>query len=183
MFKKNKYSIDYESQDSIGQIHSFFGNFLVLLRAYCYILTLGKEGLEQMSRVAIMNANYLKSLLSDRYEIPYGNGTLHEFVISAVAQKNRGIKALDIAKSLLDYGYHSPTIYFPINVPEAIMIEPTESETLDTLNDFANAMNDIDSLIDTDPEKLRNSPFSTPVSRLNETLANRNLDVKFDDEI
>ena len=89
---------------------------------------------------------------------------------------------MDIAKSLLDYGYHSPTIYFPINVPEAIMIEPTESETIDTLNDFANAMNDIDKLIDTDPEKLRNSPVSTPVSRLNETFANRNLDVRFNDE-
>ena len=182
VFKKGKYSIDYDVQDSIGQIHSFFGNFLVLLRAYCYILTLGKQGLEQMSRVAIINANYLKSLLDDKYEIPYSDGILHEFVISAVAQKNRGIKALDIAKSLLDYGYHSPTIYFPINVPEAIMIEPTESETIDTLNDFANAMNDIDKLIDTDPEKLRNSPVSTPVSRLNETFANRNLDVRFNDE-
>ena len=183
VFKNDKYAVEYDIEDSIGRIHSFFGNFLVLVRAYCYILTLGKTGLEEMSKVAIMNANYLKSILSDKYDIPYSKGTLHEFVISALPQKNRGVKALDIAKSLLDYGYHSPTIYFPINVPEAIMIEPTESETLDTLNDFANAMNEIDDLIDTNSEKLKNSPISTPVSRLNETLANRNLDVKFDDEV
>ena len=176
---KEKYEISYDHANSIGQLHSFYGNFLVLVRAYCYILSLGDTGLKKMSRVAILNANYLKEKLKDTYDIPYSEGSMHEFVISATSQKNRGVKALDIAKALLDYDYHSPTIYFPINVQEAIMIEPTESESLDTLDEFADCMIEIDKHIDNNPDIILNAPFSTPVGRLNETKANRDLDINY----
>ena len=186
IIKNNKrYDLSYNHKNSIGQLHSFYGNFLVLVRAYCYILSLGDSGLRKMSKVAILNANYLKKKLEKVYDIPYSEGTLHEFVISAIKQKNRGIKALDIAKALLDYDYHSPTIYFPINVPEAMMIEPTESESMETLNKFSECMIEIDSRIDTDPDSIINSPTKTPVRRLNETKANRELDINyyFKDEV
>ena len=114
-----------------------------------------------------------------KYDVPFPDGTMHEFVISAIKQKNRGIKALDVAKALLDYGYHSPTIYFPINVPEAMMIEPTESESKDTLEAFSDSMLEIDNIIDSCPESLTNAPVTTPVGRLNETKANREPDINF----
>ena len=177
--KNDKFSFSFDSKNSIGRLHSFYGNFLVLVRAYCYILSLGDTGLERMSKIAILNANYLKKKLEKVYDIPYSEGTMHEFVISAIKQKNRGIKALDIAKSLLDYGYHSPTIYFPINIPESIMIEPTESENKETLDDFSESMIEIDKLIDTNPDSILNAPISTPVGRVDETKANRDLDLNF----
>ena len=180
--KKNKdyFSFDYDLPHSIGSLHTFYGNFLVLVRAYCYIMSLGDSGLERMSKVAILNANFLKSKLKNVYEIPYEDGIMHEFVISAISQKNRGIKALDIAKSLLDYGYHSlTTIYFPTNVPEAMMIEPTESENIDTLESFAHSMIEIDSRIDSNPESILNAPTKTPIGRLNETKANREPDINY----
>ena len=180
---ENYFYWDYNIKHTIGRIHSFFGNFLVLVRAYVYILSLGREGLKDMTKYAILNANYLKALLEERYDIPFSEGTLHEFVISGKKQKDRGVKVLDIAKALLDYGYHAPTIYFPNNVPEAMMIEPTESESCDTLNKFANTLNEIDSLISSNPEKVLNAPISTPVSRLDETKANREVNVKWSDEL
>jgi len=140
---------------------------------------LGDEGLERMSKIAVLNANYLKKKLEQVYDIPFSDGSMHEFVISAVKQKNRGVKALDIAKSLLDYNYHSPTIYFPINVPESIMIEPTESESISTLDEFSRCMIEIDKNIDENPDAILNAPFSTPVRRLNETKANREIDVNY----
>jgi glycine dehydrogenase subunit 2 len=176
---KNTFELCYNHNNSIGQLHGFYGNFLVLVRAYCYILSLGDSGLERMSKIAILNANYLKKKLQKKYDVPYSEGSMHEFVISAVKQKNRGVKALDIAKSLLDYDYHSPTIYFPINVQEAIMIEPTESESLQTLNEFADCMIEIDKNIDENPDIILNSPSCTPVGRLNETKANRELDINY----
>jgi len=180
--KENKYYFNYNIKDSIGKVHSFYGNYGILVRAYTYINVLGKEGLKNIALFSVLNANYLKKLLSKKYIVPFSNGTLHEFVISAIKQKERGIKALDIGKNLLDYGFHAPTIYFPINIPESIMIEPTETETKETLEAFADAMCDIDSKIDTQPEHLKNAPYSTPVRRLNETLANRELDVRYSDE-
>jgi len=174
----DKFELHYNN-DSIGQLHSFYGNFLVLVRAYSYILSLGDEGLERMSRIAILNANYLKEKLKDIYDIPFSEGSMHEFVISAIKQKNRGVKALDIAKALLDYNYHSPTIYFPINVPESIMIEPTESESLSTLDEFSKCMIEIDNNIDENPDIILNAPITTPVRRLNETKANREIDVNY----
>jgi len=179
--RDNEFSLSLDLDNSIGRLHSFYGNFLVLVRAYCYILSLGNEGLKRMSKIAILNANYLKKKLEKTYDIPYSEGTMHEFVISAVKQKNRGVKALDIAKSLLDYGYHSPTIYFPINIPESIMIEPTESENRETLDSFSESMIEIDRLIDENPDLITNTPITTPVGRLDETKANRELDLNYYD--
>ena len=135
-----------------------------------------------MTKHAILNANYIKKSLSHLYDVPFSEGTLHEFVISAIKQKNKGAKALDIAKSLLDYGFYAPTIYFPINVPESIMIEPTESEDKETLDRFISAMLEIDQNIDLDKEKIVNAPFNTPVSRLDETKANRELNLRWNND-
>ena len=132
-----------------------------------------------MSRNAIINANYVKHRLSDHFEIPFSEGTLHEFVASGIKQKEKGVKVLDIAKALLDYGFHAPTIYFPNNVPEAMMIEPTESETKATMDRFIEALLDINKLIDTDPETVRQLPLKTPVRRLDETKANRELNLRW----
>ena len=175
----NKYTLDFGTDDSIGRIHTFFGNFGILVRAYVYISTLGDNGLKNMTKMAILNANYLKARLKDRYNIPFSDGTLHEFVASGVNQKERGIKVLDIAKSLLDYGYHAPTIYFPINIPEAMMMEPTESETKETLDSFADALIEIDEKINIDPDSLKEAPIKTPVRRLDETKANREPNLRW----
>ncbi len=179
----DKFTWDFDYPKSIGQIHTFYGNYGILVRAWAYIRTLGEEGVKQMTRQAIINANYLKKKLEGVYEVPFSEGTLHEFVASGKQQKKRGIKVLDIAKSLLDYGYHAPTIYFPINIPEAMMMEPTESETKETLDDFANALIEIDRKITDSPDELLNAPITTPVKRLNETKANRELDLKFNYEL
>ena len=140
---------------------------------------LGDAGLKEMSENAIINANYLKEQLKDVYDIPFQDGILHEFVASAVKQKDRGVKVLDIAKALLDYGFHAPTIYFPKSVPEAMMIEPTESESKETLDRFVGAMLEINEKINKDPESIRKAPINTPVSRLDETKANRELNLKW----
>ncbi len=166
--------------DSIGRLHGYHGNFGMLVRAYTYLLSLGEEGLRSMSRRAILNANYLASRLTDHFELPHGEGIMHEFVLSGGSQKQRGVRTLDMVKALLDYGFHAPTVYFPLVVPEALMIEPTESETKDTLDDFVAALRDIDRLVDEDPESLRAAPVTTPVGRLDETKANRQLDVHWD---
>ncbi len=175
----NKYSWNYDLPDSIGKIHSYHGNFGILVRAFVYIKMLGEEGVKEMTKHAILNANYIKKRISNKYDIPFPDGTLHEFVISAIKQKNRGAKALDIAKSLLDYGFYAPTIYFPTNVPESIMVEPTESEDKKTLDRFISAMLEIDKKIDTNKDEIINAPFKTPVSRLDETKANRELDLRW----
>ena len=175
----NEYNWNYKIPNSIGKIHSYNGNFGILVRAFVYIKMLGEEGVKKMTKHAILNANYIKKCLSDKYDIPFSNGTLHEFVISATKQKERGAKALDIAKALLDYGFYAPTIYFPTNVPESIMIEPTESEDKETLDRFISAMIEIDEMIDSDKDKVINAPFKTPVSRLDETKANRELDLRW----
>ena len=140
---------------------------------------MGDSGLKAMSRNAIINANYVKNRLSEHFDIPFSEGTLHEFVASGVKQQKKGVKVLDIAKALLDYGFHAPTIYFPNNVPEAMMIEPTESETKETLDRFVEAMIEIDKQIEIDPEAVRQSPFKTPVRRLDETRANRELNLRW----
>ena len=180
------YSLYFEGnnlENSVGKLHTFNGNYGVLLRAYVYILSLGKEGLRDLSRKAVLNANYLKHLLMKKYDVPFNNGTMHEFVISAEKQKQKSFKALDIAKNLLDYGIHPPTVYFPTNIAEAIMIEPTETETKETLDDFARIMNYLDENIDTKLDYFKDAPYETPVRRLNEAKANRELDVKWKNEI
>ena len=176
---RKKYTIKKDEDVSIGKIHTYLGNFGILVRAYVYILSLGRNGLKDISMHAVLNANYLKFLLEGEYDVPFSEGTLHEFVISAVKQKSKGVKALDIAKSLLDYGFHSPTVYFPTNIPESIMIEPTETESKETIERFAKAMLEINSKIEKEQEYLVNAPYKTPVRRLNETKANRELDINY----
>ena len=177
--ENGKYNWKSDIPDSIGRLHTFFGNFGILVRAYVYIRMLGDEGLKSMTRNAIINANYLKNKLKDVYNIPFTEGTLHEFVASGINQKAKGVKALDIAKALLDNGFHAPTIYFPNNVPEAMMIEPTESETKETLDRFIEVMLKINDNINVDPDLIREAPITTPVTRLDETKANRELDLRW----
>jgi len=165
--------------DSIGRVHSFAGNFGMYIRAYAYIRMLGKEGVPQIARHAIINANYLRKRLSSAYELGYDAPTMHEFVISAEKQKQKGAKALDIAKRLLDFGMHPPTIYFPLIVKEAMMIEPTETESKEMLDFFADALLTINKEIEQDAEALHRAPLTTPVKRLDEAGAARNLDVNF----
>ena len=178
-YVNSKYQINYNNRKSLGRVHSFYGNYGIIVRAYVYIISLGKDGLRDVAMNAVLNANYLKALLKDNYDVPFSDGSLHEFVISALKQKVKGYKALIIAKNLLDYGFHSPTVYFPINVDEAMMIEPTETETKETLEAFANAMISIDQKISLDDDSLNDAPIKTPVRKLDETKANRELNVKY----
>ena len=179
---EKKYFFDYNNNDSMGRVHSFFGNYGILVRAYVYIKSLGNEGLRNVSKYAVLNANYLKFLLSKHYDVPFSEGTLHEFVLSSLEQKKRGVKAIDIAKTILDYGFHSPTIYFPINIEESIMIEPTETESKETLESFADAMIEINNKIGLEDEMLTSGPFNASVRRLDETKANRELDVRYSND-
>lgn len=176
-----EYYFDYDRPKSIGKVHSWYGNFLVMVKAYAYILTLGPRGLKRVAESAVLNANYLQSRLSDDYEIPYGGYCQHEFVLSASRQKEAGVRALDIAKRLLDRGFHAPTIYFPLIVKEALMIEPTETESRGSLDSFAEAMCDIAREAREDPERVTGAPRSTPVGRLDESGAARTLDVVWED--
>src|SRR5437016_3202835 len=135
------YFLDYDRPKSIGRVRSFFGNVGILVRGYCYIRTLGAEGLREVSENAVLNANYLLALVRDVFEVPYGGRCMHEFVASAkTLRREKKISAMDVAKRLLDFGYHAPTVYFPLVVPEAIMIEPTETESRETLDAFSDAL-------------------------------------------
>jgi len=169
--------LDYKRPDSIGKVHSFYGNIANLIRAYCYIRTLGPQGLKEVSETAIVNASYLREKLKDMFELPYNGDTLHEFVLSGSRQKSRGVKTLDIAKRMLDFGVHAPTVYFPLIVQEALMIEPTETESKASLDNFIEVMRTIIDEIKSDPEKVKSAPHDTPVSRLNEAAAARELDI------
>lgn len=171
--------LNYERPHSIGRLHSFYGNFANLVRAYAYIRTLGGEGLKRVSENAVLNANYLKELLRDDYELPYDVPCMHEFVISGSRQRKIGVRTLDIAKRLLDFGVHPPTNYFPLIVPEALMIEPTETESRETLDYFASVMKQIAKEAADDPTLVTSAPHSTPVRRLDETGAVRKMDVVF----
>lgn len=175
--KEGEHFLDYERPKSIGRLHTFYGNFANLIRAYAYIRTLGPDGLREVSENAVLNANYLRVLLKDEFEIPYDEICQHEFVLSCSRQKKLGAKALDVAKRLLDFGFHAPTIYFPLIVSEAFMIEPTETESRQTLEDFAETLISISREAETDPEKLQKAPYNTPVRRLDETKAALERDV------
>jgi glycine dehydrogenase subunit 2 len=172
-----KLYFDYDRPDSIGRLHSFYGNFANLVRAYAYIRTLGGAGLRRASEVAVLNANYLKTLIREDYEVPYDGACMHEFVASGIRQKKLGVKTYDISKRLLDFGMHSPTNYFPLMVPEALMIEPTETESKETLDDFAQIMKQIAREVVENPELVTTAPHTTPVRRLDEVTAARALDV------
>ncbi|MGE5606519.1 MAG: aminomethyl-transferring glycine dehydrogenase subunit GcvPB [Bacteroidota bacterium] len=164
---------NYDRPLSIGKVLGFYGNFSVLFKALAYIKALGGEGLAQVSQDAILNANYLRVGLDGSLQIPYNRPCMHEFVASAVNLKEYGIKALDIAKRLIDFGYHPPTIYFPLIVDEALMIEPTETESQATLNDFLESLLQIVDEAKNSPEQLTSAPHLTPVSRVDEASAAR----------
>ncbi|MFQ5794765.1 MAG: aminomethyl-transferring glycine dehydrogenase subunit GcvPB [Candidatus Bipolaricaulia bacterium] len=168
----NRYRLDYDRPESIGKLHNFYGNFAVLVRAYTYIRALGDEGLRAVSENAVLNANYLKERLKRIYRLPYDRLYKHEFVLSGVGQ-GEDVHTIDIAKRLLDYGFHSPTIYFPLIVPEALMIEPTETESKETLDAFAEALEEIAQEAKENPELLKQAPHTTPVRRLDEVRAAR----------
>ena len=138
--KTNTYVLNFNYPDTIGRVRAFYGHVGMMIRAYTYLLSLGKEGVCKVGEYAVLNANYLRHKLAKYYDITYGKTCMHEFVISAKKQKGKGASALDIAKKLLDYGFHAPTIYFPLIVEEAMMIEPTETESRETLDAFADAM-------------------------------------------
>jgi len=171
---KEKYSFDYDVSKSIGKITPYYGNFSVLLKAYIYILLMGGDGLKESSEIAVLNSNYMKKKLVDskKYDLPYKELRKHEFVLSCEQLFNKkGIRALDVAKRLLDYGLHPPTIYFPLIVKEALMIEPTESESKKTLDEYINALIQI---ADEDPKIVKNAPSNTSVSRVDEIGAVKN---------
>jgi len=166
---------------SIGRVHSFYGNFGILVRALSYLKVLGAAGLAEVSREAILNANYLKARIKDAYVPSHEGYCMHEFVVSASRQKARGIRALDVAKRLLDFGLHAPTIYFPLIVEEALMIEPTETETKASLDAFADTLLNIDRETVEDPDRVRAAPTRTPVRRLDEARAARQLTLTWRD--
>ena len=157
------YSLSYDQPESIGQVRSFFGNVGVLIRAYAYLRTHGPDGLQRVSETALLNANYLLSKVKHILNVPHGNCCMHEFVASAEKiKKERGVTAMDMAKRLLDFGYHAPTVYFPLTVPEAMMMEPTETESKETLDDFAQALFRI---TEEASDLLHDAPHSTLISR------------------
>ncbi len=165
--------------NSIGRLHSFYGNFANFVRAYVYIRMLGGEGLLRVSENAVINANYIKEQLRDDYELPYDVPCMHECVLSGSRQKKHGVKTLDISKRLLDFGIHPPTNYFPLIVPEALMIEPTETESKETMDRFITVMKQIAREAIENPEVVTSAPTRTPVRRLDEVSAARNLDVNY----
>jgi glycine dehydrogenase subunit 2 len=160
-------------------MHAFSGNFSMMVRAYTYIRMHGADGLRANSEGAIINANYLLGKLRTVFDVPYQEPTMHEFVLSADRQKKKGANAMHIAKRLLDYGFHAPTTYFPLIVHEALMIEPTETETRETLDAFADALIKINEEISDHPDVVTSAPHSTPVRRLDDALAARQVNVQF----
>jgi len=172
-FEDGRYELDWESPHSIGSVHSFYGNFLVAVRAFAYILQLGDEGLREVSENAVLNANYLQERLKKTYSLPYDGLCKHEFVLSGKGLAD-GISTLDIAKRLIDYGVHPPTIYFPLTVKEAIMIEPTETESKETLDRFAEILEIVAREAKEDPQLLHDAPLHASVRRLDQTHAAKN---------
>ncbi len=172
------YHLNYDAPESIGYIAPFYGNFSIILRAYAYILMQGSDGLPRVSENAVLNANYIREKLKGHYDLPFPQVCKHEVVFSASKQvRENGIHATDIAKALIDRGYHPPTVYFPLIVDEAMMIEPTETESQETLDGFIDAMIEIAELAKTDPESLHAAPITTCVTRLDEVLAARKPNV------
>ena len=176
--KEDKYSWSSDFPDTIGRVRSFYGNFNVIVKAYTYIRSLGAEGLKHATEMAVLNANYIKEKLKAYFDLPYDRICMHECVFSGNRQvAESGVHTTDIAKSLIDYGYHPPTIYFPLIVHEAIMIEPTETESKETLDAFCHAMIAIAKEAKENSEGVKNAPVTTVVSRLDEVLAARKPDV------
>jgi glycine dehydrogenase subunit 2 len=174
LVKNNEgYHFDYNRPQSIGRVKPYYGNFGINVRAYTYIRTMGPDGLKNVTEFAVLNANYMMRRLAPYYDLPFDQHCKHEFVLSGKRQKKLGVRTLDIAKRLLDFGYHPPTIYFPLNVEECIMIEPTETESKETLDSFIDAMIQIAKEVEETPEIVQEAPHTTVVKRLDETTAAR----------
>ena len=174
-----RFALDWDRPQSIGKVRSFFGNFGMFVRAYTYIRSNGGSGLREISEDAVLAANYLRVRLADAYDLPYDRICKHEVVFSGRRQKREhGVTTLDIAKAILDEGIHPPTIYFPLIVEEALMIEPTETESLETLDRFVEVMHDIAGRAETDPDSVKRAPVTTPVGRLDEASAARRPDLR-----
>lgn len=174
-----EYGLDWDRPLSFGKLHGFYGNFGVMVRAYTYMRMLGRTGIRETAETAVLNNAYLTALLEGEFDLPYGRG-MHESVFSGAGLKKRTeIKTMDVAKRLLDYGFHAPTVYFPLNVPEALMTEPTETETKQELERYAEALKSIAREAETDPELVTSAPHTTPVRRLDEGRAARQLDLKW----
>jgi len=174
----DKFTLNYDRPHSIGKVKSFYGHFGVCVRAYAYILSMGAEGLKNVSANAVLNANYLMNALKGTYKLPIERVCKHEFVLGGIENEN-GITTLDVAKRLIDYGFHPPTVYFPLTIKEAMMIEPTETESVETLDAFVSAMLKIAEEAKTSPELLKEAPHNTPVRRLDEVLAARNPVIRY----
>jgi len=179
---EGNYYFNYDLPHSIGKVKSFYGNFGVMVKAYAYIKALGAEGLKEVSENAVLNANYLRAKLRDVYHIPYDRICKHEFIATSKYLKEYGVKTLDVAKRLLDYGYHPPTIYFPLIVEETMMIEPTETETKETLDEFVETLKTIAEESKNDPQLVKEAPHDTVVRRLDETTAARNPVIRWEKE-
>ena len=173
------YELNYDMPESIGRMRTFYGNFGVLVRAYAYILTMGPDGLKETSENAVLNANYLMTKLKEFMKIEYDRICMHEFVATGSPQKEKGVSTLDIAKRMLDFSVHPPTIYFPLIVKEAMMFEPTETESKQSLDDFAEIMRKIIAEVDENPDVLKMAPHNTPVGRLDDIKAARKPIVKW----
>ena len=171
--KDEAYTFDYDRPDSIGRVKPFYGNFGINVRAYTYIRSMGPDGLKAVTEYAVLNANYMMRRLQPHFDLPYDRHCKHEFVLSGRRQKKLGVRTLDMAKRLLDFGYHPPTIYFPLNVEEGMMIEPTETESKETLDAFIDAMIQIAKEVEENPEIVQNAPHTTVINRLDETKAAR----------
>jgi len=178
----DRYFLDYEKPLSIGKVKSFYGHFGIMIRAYTYILAMGAAGLREASQKAVLNANYMMIRLKDHYKLPIEEVCMHEFVLGGLKEETNGVITLDIAKRLLDYGYHPPTIYFPLIVHEAMMIEPTETESRETLDEFIEALIKIAKEAKDDPNMLKEAPHNTPVRRIDEALAARSPILKWQKE-
>ncbi len=180
-FNGDTYYRDYNLKHSIGKVKAFYGNFSVLIKAYAYILMMGKS-LKDASSNAVLNANYMMNKLKKYYSLPYDSTCMHEFVLSGDWQKEQGVNTLGIAKRLMDSNFHPPTVYFPLIVHEAIMIEPTESETKERLDEFINVMIEIANEIKENPQQVLQHPLLTPVKKVDETLAARKPDLAYKSE-
>jgi glycine dehydrogenase subunit 2 len=178
--RDGRFEFEYDCPQSIGRVKPYYGNYGINVRAYTYIRTMGPDGLRLVSEYAVLNANYMMRRLEPHFDLPYTQHCKHEFVISGRRQKKLGVRTLDIAKRLLDFGYHPPTIYFPLNVEECMMIEPTETESKETLDEFIDAMIQIAREAEENPEIVQEAPHRTVISRLDETTAARKPILKYE---
>ena len=174
-----KYFLDWNKEKSIGKVMGFWGNYSVIVKTWVYIRMLGEKGLKDVSKYAIINSNYIRKALEDIYDLPFKSPTMHECVFSGSLQKKQGVKTLDIAKRMLDYGVHAPTIYFPLIVSEALMVEPTETENKESLDHFIDIMRSIAKEVEENPNLVISAPQNTPIKRLDEVKANRELNIRW----